>query len=440
MTKMPTGPGQALRLRAECLMAHVEADPEGLPPEEIKQLVHELQVHRIELEMQNEELRSTQHELESSRSRYFDLYDLAPVGYLTLGKQGLIQEANLAAATMLGVTRGELVKQPISRFIYNDDQDIYYLHSNKLFTTRDPVACELRLARRDGTLFWAHLAAAVERAPSVEQESGALGFRVVVSDISERKRAEEGLKILNKELDDRVHERTAQLETALREQESFSYTVSHDLRGPLRHINSYLAILTEEFGGCLPVEAQPYLSRGQAASSLMGRMIDALLELSKVGRTELVTEKVNLSEIASGILGQLKEIEPVRDVQWEIEAGLVADCDRQLIYLALFNLLENAWKYSPRDRKLVVEVGERVVNGEEIFFVRDNGIGFDMAYYDKVFGAFQRLHGQEYQGMGIGLATVKRIIERHGGTIWAKAELGAGATFYFNFAKTEQIR
>ena len=438
MTKTPTGSGQALRLRAEDnLRVHEVAKPEALSSEEINQLFHELRVHQIELEMQNEELRRTQTELECSRARYFDLYDLAPVGYLTLSEQGLIQEANLAAVSMLGATRSELFKQPISRIILKDDQDIYYLHRNSLLKIREPQACELRLVRRDGTVLWAHLAATAEQCPSryQEQDADCTVLRVVLSDISERKQAEENLNILNKELDDRVNERTSQLEAALREQESFSYTVSHDLRSPLRHINSYLSILTEEFGDGLPPEALPYLARSRAASALMGKMIDGLLELSKVGRTELVTETVNLSEMASTIVVHLKEMEPARDVDIVIAAGLKAKCDTHLIYLVLFNLLDNAWKYSSRGKRLFLEFGGKVVNGEGIFFVKDNGIGFDMAYYDQIFGAFHRLNGNEYDGLGIGLATVKRIIERHGGTVWAKAELGAGATFYFNFPK-----
>ena len=171
---------------------------------------------------------------------------------------------------------------------------------------------------------------------------------------------------------------------------------------------------------------------------MMGKMIDGLLELSRVSRTELVTETVNLSEMASTIVAQLKEMEPARDVEIVIAASLKAKCDNHLIYLVLLNLLDNAWKYSSRGKKLFLEFGTKVVNGEGIFFVKDNGIGFDMAYYDQVFGAFHRLHGNEYDGLGIGLATVKRIMERHGGTVWAKANLGAGATFYFNFAKSEQ--
>lgn len=434
--KVPaTGLGQTLRLRAENNLRALEAaHPEIPSPEEFRRIFHELRVHQIELEMQNEELRRSQHELECSRARYFDLYDLAPVGYLTLSEQGLIQEANLAAATMLGVTRGELFKQPISRIIFKEDQDVYYVRSKRLVKTGEPLACELRLARRDGTLLWVQLAATVEHH---EQDADhTLVLRVVLTDISELKQAEKALHILNEELDDRVNERTSQLEMALREQESFNYTVSHDLRSPLRHINAYLTLLAEEFGGSFPLEAIPYLDRSRAASTFMGTMIDGLLELSKVSRTALLTESVNLSEMAATIVAQLKETEPARDVEVVIAGSLKAKCDKHLMYLVLSNLLGNAWKYSPRGRKLRLEFAGKVVNGERIFFVKDNGIGFDMAYYDKIFGTFQRLHGEEYDGLGIGLATVKRIMERHGGTVWAKAVPDAGATFYFNFPNT----
>ena len=174
MTNTVTGPDQTLRKRAENNLGVLDcADPATLSPEGIKQLFHELRVHQIELEMQNEELRRTQNELERSRARYFDLYDLAPVGYLTLSQQGLIQEANLAAATMLGVTRSQLFKEPFSLIILKDDQDSYYLLINRLLKTSDPQACELRLVRKDGAGLWAHLAATVEQNPSGYQEKGA---------------------------------------------------------------------------------------------------------------------------------------------------------------------------------------------------------------------------------------------------------------------------
>jgi len=193
--KTPTGSGQALRQRAENnLRVHEAVNPENLSPSEIKQLFHELRVHQIELEVQNEELRRTEHELECSRARYFDLYDLAPVGYLTLSEQGLIKEANLAAATMFGVVRSALVKLPISQIILKEDQNTYYLCRREILKTGKPQACELRMVKGDGTVFWTclEIRANQDTATTSEQASeGEVIIYVVLSDITERKRADE---------------------------------------------------------------------------------------------------------------------------------------------------------------------------------------------------------------------------------------------------------
>jgi PAS domain S-box-containing protein len=249
-----------------------------------------------------------------------------------------------------------------------------------------------------------------------------------------KSRAEESLKQLNEELEQRVAERTLSLEAALREQESFSYSVSHDLRAPLRHINSYLAILSEDYGELLPVEAHNLLDNSRAASRRMGKLIDDLLELSRVSRTNLVLESVNLSTLASQSCGWLRETEPKRTVELVIAPGLMARGDLSLLRQMMVNLMGNAWKYTSGNPAARIEFGMDLVDGQEIFHVRDNGVGFDMAYADKLFGEFQRLHGPEYEGTGIGLATVKRIIDRHRGRVWAESKPGEGAVFYFSFS------
>ena len=264
----------------------------------------------------------------------------------------------------------------------------------------------------------------------------ALVFWVVVTtlegELGEREVAEKLLTELNTELDLRVHERTGQLESALREQESFSYSVSHDLRAPLRHINSYVTILSEDFGDVLPPKAHRLLDRTRSAIRRMGNLIDDILELARVSRTHLAKKSINLSELATLVCNSLQEAEPHRDVELIINDGLRTQGDKPLVMQLMVNLLGNAWKYTSKNPAARIEFGKVVDVDQDIFYVKDNGVGFDMQYSDKLFGEFQRLHGSEFEGNGIGLATVKRIIDRHGGKVWAESTVNEGATFYFS--------
>jgi len=249
-----------------------------------------------------------------------------------------------------------------------------------------------------------------------------------------RQQAEIALNQLNRELDCRIIERTAQLESASREQEAFSYSVSHDLRAPLRHINSFSTMLQEEFGDALPTQAHNYLNRIRTASNRMGELIDDLLQLSRVGRVELRQMPVNLSHLAQQIVEMLRGTMPERTVEIQIDADMTVEGDPTLLQLALENLLGNAWKYSGQQPDARIEFGKTLIDGRDTYFVKDNGAGFDMTFVNKLFHPFQRLHGQEFEGTGIGLATVRRIIERHNGTTWGEGKEGIGATFYFTLA------
>ena len=263
-------------------------------------------------------------------------------------------------------------------------------------------------------------------------EAGAVTSIVVISeDITSRKQAEDQIRALNAGLENRVLTRTAELEAAVRELESFCYSVSHDLRAPLRHINSFSAILTEDYGAALPEEARHYLERIAGTTRRMGSLIDHLLVLSRVSRAELTRDQVDLSEIARGIAGMLRETEPMRSVEFCIQGGLLVQGDRELLTQLLDNLLGNAWKYSSGRAAARIEFGRDGAAGHGSFFVRDNGTGFDMAYKERLFEVFQRLHGSEFEGLGIGLATAQRIVQRHNGTIWAQGKVDEGATFYF---------
>ena len=239
------------------------------------------------------------------------------------------------------------------------------------------------------------------------------------------------LQMANLLLEQRVSERTADLLSSIRELEAFSYSVSHDLRAPLRHINSFSSILIEDFSGALPEPAVRYLERICSASSKMGALIDHLLELSRVGRAELKLGPVDLSDLASSILDSLQETEPKRRVHCSVERGITVLGDRALMNQLLQNLLGNAWKYTSQKPLAHIEFGKTLVAGQPTFFVKDDGAGFDMEYKDNLFVAFQRLHSGEFEGDGIGLATAQRIVKRHGGQIWAGGKVGVGATFYF---------
>jgi PAS domain S-box-containing protein len=247
-----------------------------------------------------------------------------------------------------------------------------------------------------------------------------------------RKKAEEDIKILNAELERRVIERTAQLEASNRELEAFSYSVSHDLRAPLRSIDGFSQVLLDEYQEKLDDTGKGYLDRVRKATQKMGYLIDDLLKLSGVTRSEFNSESVDLSEMIRTIAEARRKNHPDRDADVTVQEGITVQGDRYLLKLAMENLIDNAWKFTGKGAHPRVEFGTTVRDGETACFIRDNGAGFDMAYVDKLFGAFQRLHTfQEFPGTGIGLATVKRIIARHGGHIWAEGEVGRGAAFYF---------
>jgi light-regulated signal transduction histidine kinase (bacteriophytochrome) len=249
------------------------------------------------------------------------------------------------------------------------------------------------------------------------------------SDIS---KVDSEIGMLNEELENRVRQRTAELEAANKELESFAYSVSHDLRAPLRSMDGFSKALLEDYEDKLDEDGKEHLRQIRSSARRMQSLIDGLLELSRITRVKMKPEKVDLTDVANTLADQLKKTRPERHVAFAVEDGLTVDGDPVLLRAVLENLMGNAWKFTENLDSAKIEVGAEEINGARAIFVRDNGVGFDMQYADKLFGAFQRLHPEsEFPGTGIGLATVQRIINRHHGQIWAEAEKGKGAVFYF---------
>jgi len=369
-------------------------------------------------------------DLATSEARYRNLFDNAMEGIYQSTLEGTFSIVNPALAKMLGYENpADMITSvtDIARQFYANPED----RTRLLDAIKDIDYIEnfeFLARRKDGGVIWI-----LSNSRIIRNERGQIkSFEGIIQDISERKQAEEKIRQLNAELEQRVIDRTAELYATNKELEAFSYSVSHDLRAPLRSIDGFSQALLEEYQDKIDDTGKTYLNRVRKATQKMGFLIDDLLKLSRVTRSEFHYEAIDLSKIVREILQTTQENNPDRAVDIIIQEGIIVRGDPYLMQIALTNMMDNAWKFTGREAQPRIEFGATVKEGVKLYFLRDNGVGFDMAYVDKLFVAFQRLHTtEEFAGTGIGLATVRRIINRHGGHVLAEGEVGKGATLYF---------
>ncbi len=368
----------------------------------------------------------TEHKLaEETRSTLVSIVESSDDAIVGLTLEGLILSWNQGAERIYGYSATEAIGRSKSMLVPSDRPEEIPTILERLRRGERVEHYRTELIRKDRSRI--HVSLTVS--PIVDSSGQVVGASTIARDITELRRSEQAIVKLTTELS----QRALALEAANKELESFSYSVSHDLRAPLRAINGFAQALIEDCASTLDDEGKNYLRRVCAASKHMGELIDDLLSLSRVTRAELQRETVDLSALASSIAAELKQTDPQRAVDFVISPGLLTEGDGGLLRVALQNLIQNAWKFTATQPRAKIEFGLANQNGKSSYFVRDNGAGFDMDYADKLFGPFQRLHStSEFEGTGIGLATVQRIVRRHGGRVWAEGELNRGATFYFS--------
>ncbi len=396
---------------------------------EMQRLLQELQIHQIELEMQNEELKTARNEAEAQRELYLDLYDFAPIGYFTLDSHGIIRQVNLAGARLLGMERSRLLGCVFTNFISEADVPVFNAFLEKVFVDRVKDNCAISLGHEGCPRLHVHVDAVAT--------SDGRECRVAVLDVTQRKRAEDDLQRLHEELEQLVGRRTMQLKATIKELEDFGYSVSHDLQTPLRAIDGYSRMLLKSQGDQLNEESRRWVEVIRDNIRKMGQLIQDLLAFARLGRKSLDIASVDMATLVKETWEDLRALHPDRSLTFRIGALPKAMADKALIRQVISNILLNAIKFSQSRDEAIIEVDGYAEEAASVYIIKDNGVGFDMAYYNKLFGMFQLLHDpNEYEGTGVGLAIAERIISRHGGCIWAEAKVNEGASFFFSLPST----
>ncbi len=410
---------------------------------ELEQRVDErtaqLRAAHDELQRTNAELMQLTLDLEDrvaqrteSEERFRNLAETASDAIISADASCKIIYFNPAAERIFSYSSTEIIGKPLTLLMPERYHDPHRQGLHRFLRTGEArvigKTVELAARRKNGSEF------PIELSLSTWKTREGSFFTALLSDITERKRAEESLERHRSEL----AYSNAELAAANRELEAFSSSVSHDLRSPLRSIDGFSQVLLEDYAEHLDDKGKNHLSRMRAATQRMAQLIDDLLNLSRVTRTEMHREKMDLSAVARSITAELESTQPGRQVKFVIEEGLETTADPHLLRIVLDNLLGNAWKFTSKRASACIEFAKTQCDGATAFFVRDNGAGYDPAYAKRLFGAFQRLHAiSEFPGTGIGLATVQRIVQRHGGRVWAEGAVERGATFYFTLPETK---